>query len=396
MVCNKNYALLKFTVSEGKNLECYFDNSATTKPAPSVVDAMVDTLTNNYGNPSSLHKKGDEAKAVLDKSRGAIANAFSCQPNEVYFTSGGTESNNIAIMGTAMALSRRGKRIVTTAVEHPSVSECMNRLETMGFEVVRLPVNSFGVVREEDIFSAVNRNTILVSMMLVNNEVGAIEPISAAAKAVRRAGAVAQIHCDAVQGFGKIPVKPRELGVDLISVSSHKVHGPKGQGALYVKKGTKLTPYVLGGGQEENIRSGTHGMPGIAGFAAAVSDLGNIGENYDYVKSLKNQLLSELADVPNLAVNSPINSLPYILNLSLVGVPSEVLRNFLSERDICVSTGSACSKGHRSKVLTSMKLPAERIDSAIRISFSRFNTREEVDFLAESLKEANNRLRKVV
>ncbi len=377
-------------------MECYFDNSATTKPAPQVVDAMVDTLTNNYGNPSSLHIKGDEAKVALDRSRAELASAFSCQPGEVYFTSGGTESNNIAIMGTAMALSRRGKRIVTTAIEHPSVSECMNRLETMGFEVVRLPVNNFGVVREEDIFSAINRNTILVSMMLVNNEVGSIEPVSTVARAVRRAGSIAQIHCDAVQAFGKIPVKPRELGVDMISVSSHKVHGPKGQGALYVKKGTRLTPYVLGGGQEENIRSGTHGMPGIVGFATAVSALGNIGENYDYVKSLKNKLLSELADVPNLSVNSPINSLPYILNLSLTGVPSEVLRNFLSEQGICVSTGSACSKGHRSKVLTSMKLPAERIDSAIRISFSRYNTSEEVDYLAQCLKDANNRLRKVV
>lgn len=387
---------MNLIVSEGKLLECYFDNSATTKPAPKVVDAMVDTLTNNYGNPSSLHIKGDEAKTALDKSRNELANAFSCLPNEVYFTSGGTESNNIAIMGTAMALSRRGKKIVTTAIEHPSVSECMNRLETMGFEVVRLPVDSFGVVREEDIFSAVNRNTILVSMMLVNNEVGSIQPVSTAAKAVRRAGSVAQIHCDAVQGFGKIPVKPRELGADLISVSSHKIHGPKGQGALYVRKGTRLTPYVLGGGQEENIRSGTHGMPGIVGLATAVSEIGNIGENYDYVKSLKNQLLSEIADVPNLAVNSPINSLPYILNISLVGVPSEVLRNYLSDNGICVSTGSACSKGHRSKVLTSMNFSAERIDSAIRISFSRFNTREEVAFLAQCLKDANNRLRKVV
>ncbi len=396
MVYNKNCALLNLIVSEGKILECYFDNSATTKPAPQVVDAMVDTLTNNYGNPSSLHIKGDEAKVALDKSRAELARTFSCQPDEVYFTSGGTESNNIAIMGTAMALSRRGKRIVTTAVEHPSVSECMNRLETMGFEVVRLPVNNLGVVREEDIFSAINRNTILVSMMLVNNEVGSIEPVSAVAKAVRRAGSIAQIHCDAVQAFGKIPVKPRELGVDMISVSSHKIHGPKGQGALYVKKGTRLMPYVLGGGQEENIRSGTHGMPGIVGFATAVSALGDIGENYDYVKSLKNKLLSKLADIPNLSVNSPINSLPYILNLSLTGVPSEVLRNFLSEQGICVSTGSACSKGHRSKVLTSMKLPTERVDSAIRISFSRYNTSEEVDYLAQCLRDANNRLRKVV
>lgn len=377
-------------------MECYFDNSATTKPAKEVVDAMVDVLTDNYGNPSSLHRKGDEAKAVLDKSRSALANTFSCRPDEVYFTSGGTESNNIAIFGTAAALKRRGNRIVTTTIEHPSVLECMARLESQGFEIIRLPVDRYGVVREADIYSAVNRNTILVSMMLVNNEVGSIQPVEAASRAVKRAGSSALVHCDAVQAFGKIPVRPASLHADLISVSSHKVHGPKGAGALYVKKGIRLVPYVLGGGQEENIRSGTHGIPGIAGFGAAVQSIGDINENYEYVKDLKTLLLASLAGFDKIKINSSINSLPYIVNLSVVGVPSEVLRNFLSERGIYVSTGSACSKGHRSRVLTSMSLPHERIDSAIRISFSRFNTREEVLYLADVLKEANNVLRKVV
>ena len=376
-------------------MECYFDNSATTKPVKEAVDAMICALTDNYGNPSSLHIKGDEAKALLDDSRQKVANVLSCPSSEVYFTSGGTESNNIAIFGTAAALKKRGNRIVTTSVEHPSVSEAMNRLEEQGFEVVRLPVDKYGFINEADIFSAIDRKTILVSLMLVNNEVGSIQPIGAAAKAVRRVGSPAQIHCDAVQGFGKIPVKPRELGVDLISLSSHKVHGPKGAGALYVRKGTRLTPYIVGGGQEENVRSGTHGMPGIAGFAAATAAIGNMDEHYDHVRGLKNYLLNSIASLDNVHVNSPLNALPYILNISFVGVPSEVLRNFLSERGVFVSTGSACSKGHRSKVLTNMGLDSRFIDSAIRISFSRFNTREEVEVLAENLAEASKKLRRI-
>lgn len=378
-------------------MECYFDNSATTKPTEEAVAAMVDTLTNNYGNPSSLHVKGDGAKAILDRSRQTLANALSCQTNEIYFTSGGTESNNIAIFGAAMALKRRGNRIVTTSIEHPSVSECMSRLESQGFEIVRLPVNKYGETEEADLFRAINKNTILVSMMLVNNEVGSIQPVSAASKAIRRAYSPALVHCDAVQAFGKIPVNPRTLGADFITVSSHKVHGPKGAGALYMKKGTRIVPYVLGGGQEDNIRSGTQGMPGIAGFAAAVAGIGNqsrINENFEYIKSLKTLLLTSLAGMDNVSVNSSVNALPYIVNLSLVGIPSEVLRNYLSDRGIYVSTGSACSKGHRSKVLTSMKLSNDIIDSAIRISFSRFNTREEVVYLAEALKDADKELRK--
>ncbi len=378
-------------------MECYFDNSATTKPTEEAVAAMVDTLTNNYGNPSSLHVKGDGAKAILDRSRQTLANALSCQTNEIYFTSGGTESNNIAIFGAAMALKRRGNRIVTTSIEHPSVSECMSRLESQGFEIVRLPVNKYGETEEADLFRAINKNTILVSMMLVNNEVGSIQPVSVASKAIRRAYSPALVHCDAVQAFGKMPINPRTLGADFITVSSHKVHGPKGAGALYMKKGTRIVPYVLGGGQEDNIRSGTQGMPGIAGFAAAVAGIGNqsrINENFEYIKSLKTLLLTSLAGMDNVSVNSSVNALPYIVNLSLVGVPSEVLRNFLSDRGIYVSTGSACSKGHRSKVLTSMKLSNDIIDSAIRISFSRFNTREEVIYLAEALKDADKELRK--
>ncbi len=375
-------------------MECYFDNSATTKPVAEAVDAMVHALTENFGNPSSLHTKGDEAKKALDNARAKVAKSISANANEVYFTSGGTESNNIAIFGTAQAMKRRGNRIVTTDIEHPSVSEPIRALEEQGFEVVRLHADERGVVSEADINTAINEKTILVSMMLVNNEVGSIQPVAAAVKAVKRAKAPAQVHCDAVQAFGKLPINVRELGVDLLSVSAHKVHGPKGQGALYVKKGTRLSPHVLGGGQEDNVRSGTHAMPGILGLAAAVDCMGDISQSAAYVAELRGALLDKIRDIDNLFVNSTEDALPYILNLSLVGIPSEVLRNYLSDRGICVSTGSACSKGHRSKVLTSMNLDPKRIDSAIRISFSRFNTKEEIQYLADCLRDADNALRK--
>ncbi|MCQ2487034.1 MAG: cysteine desulfurase [Clostridia bacterium] len=375
-------------------MQCYFDNSATTKPCAEAVEAMVAALTDNYGNPSSLHKVGDRANDLLEESRKTLAKALGCSSGEVYFTSGGTESNNIAIMGTAMALKRSGNRIVTSAVEHPSVEECMKRLEEQGFEVVRLPVDEFGCVRDEDIFDAVNKDTILVSIMAVNNEVGSIMPIKAAKAAIRKAGAPAYVHCDAVQAFGKIPVSPKALGADLITVSSHKVHGPKGQGALYVRKGLRILPYTLGGGQESNVRSGTQNMPGIAGFAAAVAAIGDIGENLAHVRELRDTFVKGVTEDDTAHLNSGENALPYVVNLSIPGVPSEVLRNYLSGRDIFVSTGSACSKGHRSTVLTQMGLEPATIDSAVRVSFSRFNTLEEVEEAIACFKEAAQTLKK--
>ena len=375
-------------------MECYFDNSATTRPTQGVIGAMVSVLADDFGNPSSLHRVGDAASERLEEARGTVARALGCMPEEVYFTSGGTESNNIAVFGAAHALRRRGNRIVTSCVEHPSVLECMKRLEEEGFEVVYLPVDGSGRVPEESLKESINEKTILVSLMLVNNEVGSIQPVKAAADAIQSAGAPALLHTDAVQAFGKMPVKVASLGVDLLTVSSHKVHGPKGQGALFVKKGTRLVPYVLGGGQEGGIRSGTHGMPGIAGFAAAVSELGDIEANAEKVAGLKEHLLLKLSEIDGLTVNSPAQ-FPYILNISIPGIPSEVLRNFLSESGVYVSTGSACSKGHRSYVLTAMGLDTGVIDSAIRISFCRFNTEEETDCLAQSLLRANKTLRKV-
>lgn len=374
-------------------MDCYFDNSATTKPIPEAVEAMTAALTTEYGNPSSLHRAGDAAGALLEDARATVAKELGCLTEEIYFTSGGTESNNIAIMGAAQALRRRGNRVVTTCVEHPSVLECFKRLEEEGLEVIRLPVGKDGCVSEEDIKQSINEKTILVSIMLVNNETGSIQPVKAAAAAIKSAGAPALLHTDAVQAFGKLPVKPSALGADLVSVSAHKIHGPKGQGALYVKKGTRLVPYILGGGQEGGIRSGTQGMPGIAGFAAAVSGIGDRDANAEYVSGLKAALLEQISGLDNLVVNSP-EGFPYIFNISLEGIPAEVLRNFLSECGVYVSTGSACSKGHRSYVLTAMGLDVKTIDSAIRISFSRFNTPDEVKYLAECLVRANKSLRK--
>lgn len=374
-------------------MECYFDNSATTKPCQEAVDAAVDALTNRWGNPSSLHKPGDDANRLLTECRKTVATTLRAQPEEIVFTGCGTDSNNLAIFGSALALRRRGKRIVTTDIEHPSVEEPMKRLEEFGFEVVRLPVDSAGTVSKADLTDAVTPKTILVSMMMVNNEVGSIQPVKAAAAAVRRAGAPALIHTDCVQAYGKMPLNPKQLGVDLLSASGHKIHGPKGVGFLYVRKGVRLKPYLLGGGQERGLRSGTEAMPNIAGFAAAAAAVGDLSANRAHVQALRDSLVEQVQG-GGVVVNSAKEALPYVLNLSVPGIPSEVLRNFLSERGIYVSTGSACSKGHRSRVLQEMGLSPERIDSAVRISFSRYNTQEEVDYTAAAIREAIATLRK--
>ena len=286
---------------------------------------------------------------------------------------------------------------MTTAVEHPSVKGCMKQLQEEGFDVVWLPVDETGCVSEEAIYEAVNEKTILVSLMLVNNEVGSIMPVKAAAKALKRAGAPGYVHVDAVQGFGKVPVGPKALGADLISVSAHKVHGPKGVGALYVKKGIRLVSPVKGGGQEDKVRPGTQGTPAIAGFAAAVDTgilHGDLKAYIAHVTELRDIIKDAVLSTDIGAINSGDDALPYILNLSLEGIPSEVLRNYLSEQGVYVSTGSACSKGHRSTVLTQMDLEPRRIDSAVRFSFSHTNTVEEARYAAEALIRAANTLRR--
>lgn len=375
-------------------MEIYLDNSATTKVCPEAVNEMVETLTHSWGNPSSLHKKGVEASRVLENARARIARAFSCSPDEVYFTSSGTAANNTAIFGAVYANRRRGNRIVTTSLEHPSVNEAMKRLEEQGFEVIRLRPDNFGRFSLNDLYSVINKNTILVSIMMVNNELGTINPVQNIKTAVMRAGAPALIHVDAVQAFGKIHVKPSKIGADLISVSSHKIHGPKGAGALYIKKGVRIKPYVVGGGQENGVFSGTEAMPNIAGFGAAAAGLGDIDASFEKVRGVRDRFIEKVTRIPGVYINSPSDSLPYIINMSVTGLPSQTIVNSLSERGIYISAGSACKRGHDSEVLKAIGLPSDRTHSAIRISMSRFTTDEEMNALVDAIAAAVSRIRR--
>ncbi len=375
--------------------QAYFDNSATTAPCSEAISAVTHALVNCWGNPSSLHRSGNMAKELLDSSRESIAKTLSCLPEEIYFTSGGTESNNIALIGAAHQMRRMGKRIVSTSIEHPSVDETLSMLEAEGFEVIRLKVDSYGRINEKELFGAVNSNTILISMMLVNNEVGTVMPIELAKRAAMMARSPAIIHCDAVQAFGKMPIKPSALGVDLMTVSSHKIHGPKGVGALYIRKGVKIKPRTFGGSQENKIRPGTEAMPAIAGFGAAARALPEPRKELEHIRALRDYMVARLEEVGEIVVNSPPDALPYVTNISVLGIKSEPMLNFLSERGISVSSGSACSKGKKSHVLLQMGLDHRRLDSPLRISFSRFTTAQEIDFLVDSIKEAKKVIRAV-
>ena len=369
-------------------MEIYLDHSATTPLCSEALQAMEGVLHENYGNPSALHAKGGAARDTVTDARKAVAAAMGVTPAEIYFSHSGTLANNTAIFGAASSRKKRGGRIVTTAAEHPSVGRCIDALEAQGFEVIRLAPTAEGSFSPEALMAAVNDRTVLVSAMLVNNETGAVNPVEYIAPAVRRANAPALIHIDAIQGFGKLPFRPARIGADLVTVSGHKLHGPKGVGALYVRRGVHLNNYVYGGGQENGLFSGTENVPGIAGFGAAVKALPDPKAQLAVMHQKKNFLLERLSAYPQIAVNSPANGLPYILNFSVTGIPSQVLINFLSARGIYVSAGSACKKGHRSEVLTAMGLPPERIDSAIRVSMSRFTTPEELSAFADAIGDA--------
>ncbi|MGN0541981.1 MAG: cysteine desulfurase family protein [Acutalibacteraceae bacterium] len=376
-------------------MNAYFDNSATTAPCCEAVKAVSDAMTRCWGNPSSLHFQGNLAKELLDNSREAIAARLSCKPEEIFFTSGGTESNNLAVRGAAYQMRRMGRRIVSTSIEHPSIDETLNKLEAEGFEVIKLKVDSFGRINEKELFAAVNSNTILITMMLVNNEVGTIMPIQAAKRAAMAARSPALIHCDAVQAFGKMPIKPSALGVDLMTVSSHKIHGPKGVGALYVRKGVKIKPVTFGGEQEQKLRPGTEAMPAIAGFAAAARALPDPQKELERISMLRDYMVSRLGELDGIVINSPPDALPFVTNISVLGIKSEPMLNFLSERGICVSSGSACSKGKKSHVLLQMGLDKKRLDSPLRISFSRFTTVQEIDALVLGISEGKKVIRAV-
>ncbi|MDO4380467.1 MAG: cysteine desulfurase family protein [Clostridia bacterium] len=374
-------------------MEAYLDNSATTKPCAGAKKKINEALDSLWGNPSSLHDVGLSAEILLGDARKAVSSLLSCKESELYFTSGGTESNNIALFGAAHAMKKRGKKLVVSSVEHPSVSRVFDELENEGFEVVHLPVDRFGVVSKEVLENVVDENTVLVSMMAVNNELGSVEPIEELSKIVKQKHSPALIHVDAVQAFGKIPLNVKKLGVDLMSVSAHKIHGVKGAGALFVKDGVHLAPHVFGGGQEKNVRPGTEPLPAIAAFYGAAEEV-NIKKSLPVVTALRDGFVTELSKIDGVVINSGENALPYIVNISIPGRPSEAVLNFLSSKRIFVSSGSACAKGHRSPTLTAAGLETELINSSLRISLSRFTTKEELDFCLEGIESAIKAIRK--
>lgn len=365
----------------------YLDNSATTRPCAEAVAAVSELLTGCWGNPSSVHRLGMAAAARLDTARRQTAAALGAEPERVFFTSGGTEADNWAIFGAAQRLQKRGMHIVTTAVEHHAVLHPMQKLEQQGFEVTYLKPDEAGFVSVQALEAALRPDTVLVSVMMVNNESGAVMPIERMIRAVRRACPNALFHTDAVQGFCKLPFRAKALGADLISISGHKIHGPKGVGALYVRPGLPLPPLILGGGQERDFRSGTEGLPAICGFGAAcAAQTVHLRQDIARMEQLRDRCRAELAALPGVVLFGQCAA-PHIVGLSIPGRRSQELINRLQDREIYVSAGSACSRGHRSHVLEAMGLPAAVIDGAVRVSFSSESSDADVDALLLALRE---------
>lgn len=375
-------------------MSIYLDNAATTKPCGEAVSAAVDAMTENYGNPSSLHRAGLDAQLAVDRARKAIAASIGADSSEIYFTSGATESNNLALRGISAAYGRKRRKLVISSVEHASVDETASALEKNGFETVRISPRDDGRFYADDFISACDENTCLVSMMLVNNETGYIMPVRETFMAVKRSFPEIITHCDCVQGYMKLPIKAASLGADLISLSAHKIHGVKGVGAIYIKKGVRVIPIVTGGKQEKGIRSGTESVPLIAAFGAAVDKFRpTIAERYERVSQLKAHLLGKIGGIENVAVNSPSDGSPYVINISAVGKRSEIMLHFLESKGIYVSSGSACSKGQQSGVLGEFGISGKRADGAVRISITAQTTEEELDEFAEALAEGMTKIR---
>lgn len=374
-------------------MTAYLDNSATTKPSDACVNAVNKMLTESWGNPSSLHSLGVSAAKEIIFARTAVAESLGAEKEEIIFTSGGTEANNLALFGAVKAKKRLGNKIVTTAIEHESVLQSAQELELQGFEVIYLQPDKYGFISEEQIKEAVDDKTILVSIMYVNNEIGSVMPVEKIKRIVTKANSPALIHIDCVQAYGKIPINVKKLGVDLATVSAHKIHGPKGVGALYVNKAANLTNQnfarTFGGEQERKIRTGTEAAPLIAGFGEAVKELDLSKQQKDKIKELNAYAKEKLSKIDGLTFNSGENASPYIINIY---VPTfmrsqTILQELSSNYNVYVSNGSACAKGKKSHVLTAMGLSNEALDKSIRISFSRYNTKEEVDLLVNALTE---------
>ena len=379
----------------------YLDNSATTKPYREVIETMVNYMEHDFGNPSSLHRMGITAEKGMKEARKSVASSLGVREEEIYFTSGGTEADNTALFGAVQARKRRGNKIITSRIEHPAILESCRKLEEMGFQVVYLPVDRRGMIDMDVLENELDNQTILITVMQVNNEVGSIQPIAEIVERKERIGkklgTEILLHTDAVQSYGKLPV--RMDGIDLLSVSGHKIHGPKGAGALYVRKGLNLPPYLIGGGQERGLRSGTENVPAVAGFGTA-ADLSrkNFGERIEAMKRVKTYLDEGIrTEIPDIVFNSGRSGSPAITNVSFSGVRGEVLLHTLEQSEIYVSTGSACSsrKKGQSHVLKAMGLSDREIEGAIRFSFSEFNTLEEMDFVLDRLKDAVLKFRKL-
>ena len=367
----------------------YLDNAATTQPCAAAVDAMTRAMTQAWGNPSSLHRVGDPARVLMKQARQAVAAAMGAQPERVFFTSGGTEADNWAIFSSAQRMGKRGRHLITTAVEHHAVLSAFQKLEQQGYEVTYLQPESDGMVTAAALKAALRKDTVLVSVMMVNNETGAVMPIQEMARAVHRNREDAIFHTDAVQGFLKVPFKAKTLGADLITVSAHKIHGAKGAGALYIQPRLPLPPHQVGGGQESNFRSGTEAVPAIAAFGAACEVYApRAAADQARMSGLRDLARAQLAEIPGLILLPlPAAAAPHILSLSVPGIPSQGLINRLQDREVYVSAGSACAKGHRSHVLAALGLPNEWIDSAIRVSLGAQTTQEEIAQLRQALRE---------
>jgi cysteine desulfurase len=382
-------------------MEIYLDNSATTKCDDAVKELVVKILTEDYGNPSSLHRKGIEAENHVKKAASRIAKTLHCREKEIIFTSGGTESNNMALIGAARANQRKGKHIITTDIEHPSVRNACEHLKEEGFRITYIQPDASGTVSPEAVAAAVCEDTILVSVMLVNNEMGALEPAADISAAAKRKNPGVLMHVDAVQAYGKFRIHPKQMGIDLLSVSGHKIHGPKGIGFLYVKEGTKIRPICYGGGQQKGMRSGTLNVPGIAGMGlAAELSYRDLEEKVSAMYALRSGFMKQMKEIPDVVFNSPEGTgcAPQIVNISFPGIRSEVMLHALEDRGIYVSSGSACASNHPGEGSTLMKLgkPKEITDSALRFSFSFATSREELDQTAQAIRELAPALRKFI
>lgn len=375
-------------------MEHYLDNSATTAVCEKAAENALYAMRECWYNPSSLYDKGLEAERLVTRCRERVAKVLSARVGEIYFTSCGTESNNTAVIGAAEYGKKRGNRIVCTAIEHPSVLKVTESLRERGFEVVRIKPDKNGNISERDIYSAVNDKTVLVSIMAVNNEVGSVMPIECVKPIIKEKNAPALFHCDAVQAFLKKEINPKKCGIDLLSASGHKIHAPKGIGILYKSEKCPIKPFMLGGGQEKGFRSGTESVPLIHALSGAIEDAGDINRNFEYITALNAFAKEQLQKIEGVVFNSADGAFPYIINFSLCGIRSETVLHFLESGGVYVSSGSACSKGKSSAVLENMGISREVADSAIRISFCKNNTEEDVLALCDGLQNAAKRLKR--